>query len=159
MTSSYAIRRLNEARKLSDDLAKTCVPVIRHKLTGSVPDISNRHEIWDHYELENGSPDHITISHLCNQLIHSFVWLLSASEEENLFDGVYVASEKERDKHVYFLPVASLIDLCRQVAVEDIGSIEYRRGPDGVMRIVSVKDVEPGWNPLQGKSAKSSWES
>lgn len=43
----------------------------------------------------------------------------------------------------YFLPVESLINLCRKVAAEDIGSIQYQRGVDGVMRIVSVKVKAP----------------
>lgn len=36
-TSAYAIRRQNEAHKISDTVAKSRVPVIRHKLIGSVP--------------------------------------------------------------------------------------------------------------------------
>lgn len=146
MTSAYAIRRLNEAHKISDDLAKTKVPVIRHKRIGSVPDIWNRHEIWEHYDLENGVPDHITIPHLCNQLIHSFVWVLSATGDAELFNGAFVASENERHKHLYFLPVESLITLCRNVAAEDIGYVQYQRGSDGIMRILSVKAMEEGKN-------------
>lgn len=146
MTSAYAIRRLNEAHKISDDLAKTKVPVIRHKRIGSVPDIWNRHEIWEHYDLENGAPDHITIPHLCNQLIHSFILFLSATEGTELFNGAFVVSENERHKHLYFLPVESLIALCRNVAAEDIGSVQYQRGSDGIMRIVSVKVMEEGKN-------------
>ncbi|WP_054820532.1 hypothetical protein [Arthrobacter sp. JCM 19049] len=144
MTSAYAIRRLNEAHKISDDLAKTKVPVIRHKRIGSVPDIWNRHEIWEHYDLENGVRDHITIPHMCNQLIHSFIWFLSATEDTELFNGAFVVSENERHKHLYFLPVESLIALCRNVAAEDIGSVQYQRGSDGIMRIVSVKVMEEG---------------
>lgn len=146
MTSAYAIRRLNEAHKIPDDLAKTKVPVIRHKRIGSVPDIWNRHEIWEHYDLENGVPDHITIPHLCNQLIHSFVWVLSVTEDTELFNGAFVASENERHKHLYFLPVESLVALCRNVAAEDIGFVQYQRGSDGIMRIVSVKVMEEGKN-------------
>lgn len=145
MTSAYAIRRLNEAHKISDDLAKTLVPAMRYQRIGAVPDIWDRHEFWTHYDLENGKPDQITIPHLCNQLIHSFVWIISGNEDTELFDGAFVASEKERVKHLYFLSVQSLIDLCRKVAAEDVGSIQYQRGKDGVMRIVSVKAMEDGW--------------
>ncbi len=146
MTSAYAIRRLNEARKISDALAKTRVPVLRYERIGSIPDIWDRYEIWEHYDLENGVRDHITIPHLCNQLIHSFVWAINATEDTNLFVGVYVASENERAKHLYFVPVGSVIDLCRKVASEDIGEVQYQRGTDGVMRIVSVKVMEEDYD-------------
>ncbi|UZX02480.1 hypothetical protein F8G81_07510 [Arthrobacter sp. CDRTa11] len=145
MTSAYAIRRLNEAHKISDVLAKTRVPVIRYARIGGVPDIWNRQEFWEHYDLENGQGDQITIPHLCNQLIHSFVWIISGNKDTELFDGAFVASENERHKHLYFLPVESLIDLCRKVAAEDIGSVQYQRGTDGIMRIVSVKVMEDDW--------------
>jgi hypothetical protein len=146
MTSAYAIRRLSEAHKISDDLARTRVPVVRYGRVGTVPDIWDRHEFWTHYDLENGKRDLITIPHLCNQLIHSFVWIISGNEDTELFDGAFVASEKERVKHLYFLPVQSLIDLCRKVAAEDIDSIQYQRGQDGMMRTVSVKAMENDWD-------------
>jgi hypothetical protein len=47
---------------------------------------------------------------------------LSCTEDTELFDGVFVASWKEKEKRVYFIPVTSVVDLCRKVATEDVGS-------------------------------------
>lgn len=143
MVSAYAIRRLREAHKITDALARTRIPVMRYKRTGKLaPDVWSSYRFWDFYDLDNGVRDNITITHLCNQLIHSFVWHLSCTEDTELFDGAFVASEKEKEKHCYFISVTSLIDLCRRVASEDVGSIEWRRDSDGVMHVVSVKVME-----------------
>jgi hypothetical protein len=143
MVSAYAIRRLMEAHKLTDALTRTRIPVMRHKRTGEVaPDVWSTYRFWDFYDLDSGTQDHISIRHWCNQLIHSFVWRLSCTEDTELFDGAYVASENEKEKHVYFIPVVTVIDLCRRVASEETGSIEWRRDSDGVMHVVSVKVME-----------------
>ncbi|MFI0155235.1 hypothetical protein [Streptomyces lydicus] len=75
---------------------------------------------------------------MCNQIIHSFVWQLSATEDEGTFDGVFVCSDRSRRKILYHFHVDTLIDLFRRVGAEDIYSIHMRRDEKGEMRIVNV---------------------
>lgn len=48
MNAGYALRRLNETRKISDELAAERVTVQRHNLVRGPSDIWNRHEFWEH---------------------------------------------------------------------------------------------------------------
>lgn len=142
MIAAYAIRRLTESHKLTDDLVRTSVPVMRHRRTAEfAPDVWSTYRFWDFYDLDGGIQESITLRHFCNQLIHSFVWHLSCTPDTELFDGAFVASEHEKDKHLYFIPVISLIDLCRRVASEETGSITWRRGGDGSMHVVSIEKL------------------
>ncbi len=138
MVSAYAIRRFLESHKVSDTLAKQKIKVTRYLLSGPIPDVWNRHEIHDHYDLDHPLPAELSIAHYCNQLIHSFVWLINGDEHTALFDGVFAVSEKERSKHLYFFPVQIIADLCREVGSEDITGTQYQRGPNGAMNIIRV---------------------
>ncbi len=79
------------------------------------------------------------MTELCNQIIHSFVWHLSASEDEGLFDGIFVCSDRKRNRNLYFLPIDVLINLFRFVGMEDVYTFEFRRDSTGQMQIVNVK--------------------
>ncbi|WP_426938586.1 hypothetical protein ACQCSV_13585 [Pseudarthrobacter sp. S3] len=160
MLAGYAMRRLLEARKISDSLAAKQVPVVRHQRIGPIPDFYNRDDIDAIYDFGNPVKDQVTLAHLTNQIIHSYVLVFSFDEvdapyegpdgievEGNyLFNGYFLASEKERMKHVYFLDAATLIALCRSIAVEDVVGVDMRRDTDGVMHISRViSSTDPEW--------------
>jgi hypothetical protein len=159
MMAGFSIRRLLEARKLADSLAAKQVPVVRHQRIGPVPDFYNRDDIDVIYDLDNPIKDQVTLAHLANQIIHSYVLVLSCDEVdapyegpdgievegEYRFNGYFLASERERLKHVYFLDAATLIALCRSIAVEDVVGVDMRRDADGVMhisRVIASTDAE-----------------
>ncbi|SDT42606.1 hypothetical protein SAMN04489743_2861 [Pseudarthrobacter equi] len=160
MMAGYAIRRLLEARKLSDSLAAKQVPVVRHPRIGPIPDFYNRDEIDALYDIANPIKDQITLAHLANQIIHSFVLVLSCDEVEApyegedgievegsyLFNGYFIASEKERMKHLYFLDSGTLVALCRSIAMEDVVGVDMRRDANGVATITRViASTDPEW--------------
>jgi hypothetical protein len=134
MIGAYAVRKLVEARKLSDELCAERVAVRRHALKGSPPDIWNRDDFWDHYDMTNGKRVPLSLTDLCNQIVHSYVWMMSATEDW-LFDGIYVSSDRERMRSLYFIGVDALIDVFRSVGMDDVVSLEMRRDDDGVMHI------------------------
>ncbi|TNB71604.1 hypothetical protein FHJ30_13025 [Arthrobacter sp. BB-1] len=160
MMAGYAIRRLLEARKVSDSLAAKQIAIVRHPRIGPVPDVYNRHEIDIIYDLTNPIRDQVTLTHLANQIIHSYVLVISCDENETpfegpdgvevegtyLFNGFFLASEKERLKHAYFIDASTLIDLCRAIASEDVVGVDMRRDADGVMNISRViSSTDPEW--------------
>lgn len=120
MTSAYAIRRLLEANRVSRTTSAAHVPVTSHAPTGTRVDMYNRHEIWEHYDLEVGTKAQLGLRKYCNQLIHSFVWSISGDEDTGLFNGVFAASEKDCVAQLYFIPVGSMVDVCRNVGSEEI---------------------------------------
>ena len=142
MTSAYAIRRLLEAGKVSRATYSATVPVLSHPTRGARPDAWNRHQIWDLYDLESPQKVQLALRKYCNQLIHSFVWAISADEHKNLFDGVLAASEKECRERLYFVPVESMIDICRSIGGEDISGVNLRRDSSGAAYCVSLTREE-----------------
>ncbi|WP_344033159.1 hypothetical protein [Paeniglutamicibacter psychrophenolicus] len=142
MTSAYAIRRLLEAQKVSSKTYSTTVPVIRHTATDIVPDMWNRHELEHLYDLESSTKTQLSLRKYCNQLIHSYVLQISADEEDGLFDGVFVASEKDCREQVFFIPVKSMIDICIKIGSEDIWGVNLRRDSTGAAYWVSFTREE-----------------
>lgn len=139
MNAGYAIRKLIEARKLSDELLQERVTVQRHQLLGRAVDIWNRFEFYEHYDMERPDTVQLTLTEFCNQIIHSWVWMMSATEDPSpRFNGVYVSSDWARKRCVYFIGSGTLIQLFRAVGLDDIVSLEMRRGSDGDMRIVKA---------------------
>lgn len=152
MLAGYAIRRLTEARKLSDSLVAAELSVFRYRRLGVIPDAYNKEDIDKHYALDEPLQSQIKLGHFCNQLIHSYILMHSFEdiiepvEQEDgtildgvrYFNGVFIASEHERYKHIYFFPLDVIIALCRKIAVEDIVGVEMRRDKDGLMQITRV---------------------
>lgn len=50
-----------------------------------------------------GETVEMTINTVCNQLIHSYVWSLAYKEEGHDCLGFFVASDKQKEKRVYFV--------------------------------------------------------
>lgn len=138
MVSAYALRKLHEAHKISDSLAAQRVHVTRHRLAGQVPDVMERYFYWEHYDLGSGTDVTQSLPEFSNQIIHSWIWGLSASESENLLDGIYVASDWKRRQELYFIAVDTLIDLFRAVGSEYVVSHSWARDKDGDFQTTQV---------------------
>jgi hypothetical protein len=157
MVSAYAIRKLNEARRISDRLAAERLRVQRHELVGRVLD-HWVYEFWESFDLEKSTTVELTLTALCNQIIHSFVWRISATEEDELFDGIFVSSDRDRRKCLYFIGVDLLIGLLRDVGSEDIVEFAFRADANGeryITDVVSARDRE-SVEPRDG-GAVSGW--
>ncbi len=132
MVSAYAIRKLIEGFKVSDALAARQLPVTRFDLRGSkAPDVLDKYEFWEHYNLDHGIRETLSVIGLCNQLIHSWMWSISADEQTTLFNGLYVSSDRQRKRSIYFLSISDLIQLIYDVGNEDVYSKTITRNADG----------------------------
>lgn len=138
MLGAYIVRRLNESRKVSDDLRARRFDVQRYSLVGKIPDALSRYSFWESFDLESGEADQLPLAHLCNQIIHSYVWEFSVTDD-GLLTGVYVCSDQKRRKLLHQVPLGSLIDLFRRVGSEDIYETHMRADENGERRIVVVK--------------------
>lgn len=132
MVAAYAIRRLLEARKISDELAMIPVTVMRHSLIGKPADVMTRNEFDEHYDMHQPEPVQLTITEFCNQVIHSWVWMLSATEHRpHRFDGIFVSSDWAKKRHIYIFDVETLVRVFRGVGSDDVVSIRYRQDEQG----------------------------
>jgi hypothetical protein len=143
MVSAYAIRKLLEAHKLSDELQFLQVETIQYSLVGDVPDAWNRHEFYDSYDLESGVATHLPVRELCNQIIHSWVFILSATEAGNEFDGIFVCSDRARRSYLYFIAAKVLIRLFETIGSEIQRSVRMEFNSQEEMTIVEVIGERP----------------
>jgi hypothetical protein len=144
MNAGYVVRKLGEARKISDELAAERIPARRHALLGRPVDIWSRHEFYEHYDMEHPQTVHLTLTEFCNQVIHSWVWMLSATEEPpHLFDGIYVSSDWGRKRSVYFVAADTLIALFRAIGHDDVVYSQMQRDSAGDMQIIKTSRNHP----------------
>lgn len=141
MVSAYAIRKLHEARKVSEKVAMAPVPVQRHQLIGRIPDILKTYDL-DAYDFEKVTAATITLRELCNQFIHSYVFVLSAADAGWGLGGLFVASDRERRRVLYHVDAADLIEAFRKVAYEEIVQMEVRLNERGEREVFDMRGVD-----------------
>jgi hypothetical protein len=117
IVGAYAMRRLTESHKVSDTLRQHQFPVVRYDLTGNPPDPRSPDDIADSYDFENGRRRALSIVDLCHEIVHSHVFAFCCGETTDLFDGVYVSSDRHKNEYVYLVLASDFIALCG-----DIGS-------------------------------------
>lgn len=82
--------------------------------------------------MDRPEPVQLSITEFCNQVIHSWVWMLSATADApHRFDGIYVSSDWAMKRHVYFFDASTLVRVFRGVGNDDVLSVRYRRDAHG----------------------------
>jgi hypothetical protein len=144
MISAYAVRKLIEADKVSDEVLAQRVKITRHEMIGRRPDhwVRLTDEAIHEYEHNGGTDEHLSLEDLCNQMIHSWLWMLSASVDEQ-FNGVFVSSDRKRAECLYFIPVDVLIRTFRKVGLDDIVHGVMARDEHGEMQFVRRSSEPP----------------
>lgn len=145
MVAAFSVRKLHEARKISDELVSKPVTVWQCQARNQGPDIWTRVEPWAHYDLENREAKSLSLINFCNQIIHSWNWMLSATETRpHRFDGIFISSDFDRRKAVYFVSVDVLVNVFRAVDSDDVLSWEMRADENGERQITRVLARTPG---------------
>ncbi len=105
--------------------------------------------------MKNPQTVELTVTEFCNQVIHSWIWMLSAAEEHpHLFDGIYVSSDRARKRHVYFIAADNLIGLFRAVGQDDIVFMQMQRDGNGDMRVIKAsRNDRPGLSQASTRSS------
>lgn len=94
--------------------------------------------------MEYPQPVELALADFYNQVIHSWVWMLSGAEEPpHLFDGIYVSSDRKRRSRVYFLAADTLVRVFRAEGHDDIVSSEMQRDSNGDMHITKASRELP----------------
>jgi hypothetical protein len=114
MLGFYSIRKLLEAKKLSDDVANQSLQIKAYSWKGKGVTRLNRFEYWELYDLEHSLIAERGLAFLCHQIVHSYIFLLSF-DESNCFDGILVTSDRERHRMLYFIQVQQIIELFEQI--------------------------------------------
>lgn len=128
--SSFIIRKLNEAEKLSNEFNSTRVPVSRFKRINKVVRIHNynNHRIEEFYNLDKGEISSLKIATLCNDLIHSFIFRCVFEDElvsgKEKLSGVVFNSEHTKNSYLHFIEIYVFINLIEN-AIKDYISYSY----------------------------------
>lgn len=113
--AAYAMRKLDDAAKLSTDTLGSPMAVTRFPPTRAGYSERNNHR-WDTYfDLEDAAHVDLPRRRLLNILIHSLIFVEVIGETET-FDGFMVTSDYEQAKGLIQVEIAAFIELMRLAA-------------------------------------------
>lgn len=120
--SAFSIRKLIEARKLSDEFEAQTVPVLRfpRREPAQLQDQLNAHHIDRHYDLDNSDPTFLTPIELCNQLIHSFVFVPCTDKASRQMTGILFNSDRSRDTSLFHVTWSDFEAIVISAAEDDV---------------------------------------
>jgi hypothetical protein len=130
MLGFYPIRKLLEARKLSHATLTRQVPVTAYPSSGKPVTLLNWHKLDELYDLDAGQRITRDVRFLCNQFIHSYIFLPVFGENGSLAN-IAVASERERSLTVYEVALFQIIDLFELVAADYPTQVQFRFNQNG----------------------------
>lgn len=123
----YAIRKLLDTLKVSDS-----TKAMRFELQWSpcvAPvDYFNAHRVEELFDLKTSHRETRDIHFLCNQFIHSYVFVALEGEERQLV-GCFVSSDRTRHEKIYFVGLAQVLSAFRTVGRDYPSSSHMQRNP------------------------------
>jgi hypothetical protein len=100
--TGYIVRKLIEAKKLSDELEGAVMNVVAYPARPDYPlDFLSAHEIDRGYDLTAPMPKAIGLRTLCNLLVHSFVFMPATTESGNEWAGFFLNSDHSKRELVF----------------------------------------------------------
>lgn len=111
----YAIRKLLETFKLSQATKRFTVDL---QCFAALPEVRvdyfNKYNIDEHYDLGRPASERRDLGFICNQIIHSYVFVIGIAEDRSI-EGFFVTSDSMRHRKLYFLPLANVVAIFRLV--------------------------------------------
>lgn len=123
----YAIRKLLETFKISKTTKELKLELFAYKAKiGKLTDYFNRTEIDKLFELDQPMKEQRDIGFLCNQVVHSYVFLISINDDGKL-EGFFISSDSMRYKKLYFIELAQVINVFRIVGKDYPANMHLQR--------------------------------
>ncbi|MBD3349499.1 MAG: hypothetical protein GF400_09955 [Candidatus Eisenbacteria bacterium] len=137
MLGFYMIRKMIEARKISDEIPAREMRVALHPPTGTRVTYQNAHKISRLYDMGTVTHEIQTVRYVCNQIVHSFVFVPLLREHAG-WDGVLFASDRQRQQGAYYLSSEDIIDLFEKVAFNDPADYSWTIDEETGQEIIKV---------------------
>ena len=67
----------------------------------------------------NGRRTTLSVVELCHEILHSVVFAFCCGETDDLFDGIYVSSDRHKNEYVYLVLASDFIALCCDIGMGD----------------------------------------
>src|ERR1035437_7373068 len=73
---AYAVRKLLDSYKVASNLSNMPLNIVRYSPNGKEVTFMNKDDIDDLYDPDNGSLDQLPLREFCNQIVHSYVFII-----------------------------------------------------------------------------------
>lgn len=110
----YSVRRLIEAKKLSDSVVNQNITASAYTWKGQPVTRMNWLDIDKLYGLDSPQTVVKNLLFFCHQFVHSYIFVEYFNDEHKL-NGVFVSSDRERYQVLYSLEIDAIIKIFEQV--------------------------------------------
>jgi len=110
-----AVRKLIEAKEVSHQVLGNNPVVYEFKLPQNRKSLLGKLPIERLYDFRNGKKTSLSIETVCHQFIHSVIFRPYVPTRKVML-GVFVSSDKQRTKSLFYIPLEQIIGLMRSVA-------------------------------------------
>lgn len=111
--SFYSIRKLIEANKLSTINVHSKWSILSYQNISKV-NMLDWDKIDEKYNLNEKKHEKKELVFICNQIIHSYVFVLDFDDYGKL-SGFYISSDYERNKKLYFLQRREILEILKLI--------------------------------------------
>lgn len=140
MLGFYSIRKLREARKLSESVANRVVTLSRFPPN---PPLNVNHLNWHHldrhYSLQHMTRCRKQLHYVCNQVIHSYI-VIPAFTAIGGLDGFLFVSDRDRSAGLWKVDLSEVVSIFEQIALDEV--LESRARWDSVRGDYVVSNSE-----------------
>lgn len=129
--SAYVIRKLLDAKKISDEVESLCLRALTHQPLSRPVDIMNWDKIDRLYDLSHCAKASVSLREFCNQIVHSFVFLPCFDGDSGGLSGIFVSSDREKERRLLHFNLCEIVSVFRRVAEDDLVALHMTRDAVG----------------------------
>lgn len=136
-TSFFIIRKLLEAKKLSNSVCKLTLNCFAYPKVLRPPRLLDYYghacDINKNYNLNEQLNVTLTLSDLCNLFVHSYIF--SPCVEDNSLDYIFINSSNTKNKYCYLIKIDKLFELINYIIEDNVveSSIIYDKKNDSII--------------------------
>jgi hypothetical protein len=128
MLGFYAVRKLHDAHKFSDEIAQRPIQAERFRWNGHPITFMGAHKFDRSYDLDSPEKCDLSLRFLSNQLVHSFVFCPVTDERGGLL-GVMVNSDRTRHEALYSVQMKPIIAVFEEISINHPGTMSMTLNP------------------------------
>lgn len=108
--SAYVTRKLMDAKLLSTTTPRVVIPTVDYPAVGKSVTLMNWHHLDRLYDFSKGVASSLPLREVCNQVIHSFVFMLGTDAMTGPLRRVYFCSDRDRHRSIHELTLHQYAD-------------------------------------------------
>ena len=135
MMSCYIVRKLAEAKKITDERFNTPLALTAFAATGKSIDALNKHSVEELYEIDAGVEVFKPFSYVANQLIHSYVFV-PVFLLKNQLHAIAFNSDRSKSRELYVLKLRPFVEMLAGCSNSVLSGVTYFRLNNGELEVV-----------------------